>query len=292
MKYLMDKLVKIEELINKYLSFAWEFIIHFIIKLTPKKIFVWHNKFVKKIHHLFSSKVKDSPLKIKKFIHRVVGLLTVIINSIKDIHHVIKALPWKKPHLIILNLFLQLYKKFIELGQKYQLAKWQVSIIFFITVSTFISTPIYISKNTKVIYSYFNPAPIKRAPASIATEHTPKRADYYRLGEHQFEIKNIYIPVYKYNRDGSSFVKMKSLNADFRITLSNRYSREFLSQNSVEFLDRLNASFEPMLKQFPIQDEGRNVLKGKIGFEIDSFLKEKGVEGKADIVVVERLMSF
>ena len=47
-----------------------------------------------------------------------------------------------------------------------------------------------------------------------------------------------------------------------------------------------------MLKQFPIQDEGRNVLKGKIGFEIDSFLKEKGVEGKADIVVVERLMSF
>lgn len=287
----MDKLAKIEELINKYLSKAWEFIVHLILKLTPKKIFDVRDKIIHAFHQ-FIEKIKHSPQYLKAGIHHAVAFLGVILGAIKGFLHVIKNLPWKKPHLMGKEIIVISYKKFSDYGEKYELTKWQVVSLFFITVSTFVATPIYVVKNAKVIYHFFHPAPINRMPASVEVDHAPKRPTYYRIEEHQYDLKNIYIPVYKYNRDGTSFVKMKALNADFKVTLSNRYAREFLLQNNVEFLDRLNASFEPMLKQFPIQDEGRNVLKGKIGYEIDSFLKEKGVEGKASVVSVERLMSF
>jgi len=287
----MEKLEKIFDLINNYLSLAWELILKLLLKFTPQKIFIWRDHIVHKFHDLVH-KIKDFPHYLKENAHHLTDFLALVLKVIKDFLHTVTGLPWKKPHLMIQAVISLCYQNFSSCAEKYELKKWQAVVIFAVTVTTFIVTPVYVLKDSKLIYNYFHPKPIDRNPASVAVEHAPKRPDYYRLAEHQFDIKNVYIPVYKYNRDGTSFVKMKSLNADFKVTLSNRYSREYLMQNNVEFIDRLNASFEPMLKQFPIQDEGRNVLKDKIGHEIETFLKDKGVEGTAEAVSVERLMSF
>lgn len=115
---------------------------------------------------------------------------------------------------------------------------------------------------------------VTRTPASVEEEEKYDRPVYYKKDARHFLVSNIRIPVHF-----SEINELRTVDIDFNATLSNRQSRKFLEKYEFQLRDYLILNVEPSVASFPLEDEGREILKAKIRNEIDNFLKERQVEG-------------
>jgi flagellar basal body-associated protein FliL len=82
----------------------------------------------------------------------------------------------------------------------------------------------------------------------------------------------------------------KQVWLDFSILASNRNVILYLQEHEVELKDHLSTNVEPVIPQLPIEEEGRQIIKDKIRFELNDFLEKNHIEGKILDVYLRYLM--
>lgn len=118
-----------------------------------------------------------------------------------------------------------------------------------------------------------------RMPASEAIEEevTFDRPEYYKKQDRHFGITNLKLPLYK-----GGLESIHTVDIDFNATLSNRNSRLFLEKNEFPLRDHLVLTIEPSISDFPLEEEGKEIIRAKIAREIDSFLVKNQIEGEVE----------
>jgi flagellar basal body-associated protein FliL len=117
---------------------------------------------------------------------------------------------------------------------------------------------------------------ISRGPASDLEELVAyERPEYYKKQTRFFDMTNLRLPVY--------FAKVNeiiSIDIDFSATMKNRTSKMFLEKHEFHLRDHLILQIEPSIASFPLEEEGKEIIRRKLLLEINDFLKLHGVEGE------------
>ena len=110
---------------------------------------------------------------------------------------------------------------------------------------------------------------------------------YEDRGRNFFLISNIVIPVY---RDASSFQKIV---VDFTIVPSHQHiKRYFWDEHNIHLIyDRLNSHMAPVALDFPLEEEGKSIIKQKVRDEINQLVKDLKIEGEIKEVYIGRILA-
>jgi flagellar basal body-associated protein FliL len=124
-----------------------------------------------------------------------------------------------------------------------------------------------------------------REIASVPDEPYAVRPPYYKLEERMYHINGLILPIYI-----ESTGSMKSLKMDITLEASNRTTVQFLVSNHAVIRDYLNSEIEAFEPTFPLEPEGRDILKEKIKIELNNFLKQQNVEGQIKKVYLKDIL--
>lgn len=83
----------------------------------------------------------------------------------------------------------------------------------------------------------------------------------------------------------------RQIYIDFTALTSNRFVVRYLQEHTVEITDHLNLNVEPVIPRLPIEDEGRQIIKDKIKWELNEYLKKEGVEGKILEIYIDHVIA-
>lgn len=144
-----------------------------------------------------------------------------------------------------------------------------------------VSSLVILALGTYIVYKagykiYDNEFP-NRTPASVQEyDYRPK----YRLYDQQtLKILNVKVPVIT-NR----VEEIDTITIDFSLRTSTRFAKHFLLESEYKLRDYFFTNVEPVVANFPLEEEGKDVLKEKIKEEINSFLIDNNVEGEVEEV--------
>ncbi len=153
-----------------------------------------------------------------------------------------------------------------------------------ITIATLSSISIY-TQSKKISEKATASA---REPASEVENATAvsKRKGYYKLEEKRFMITNVTMPVYI-----GTTANLKSLSIDFTFVSSNRYIKTFFDRNRHLIKDRMNSTIQPLIPEFPLEAEGKKIIKEKIQIELNSLIKELDIKGEIDEVHITSILA-
>jgi hypothetical protein len=282
----MGLLEKIENFINRILLLFGEKIFNFILKITPPKIrmFISHlialklrfTVFIKSIPQLIKEKLpfllaylkkRASDFDIKGKISRT---QQIAIERYKTTQGQSKISSMKK-------LFLS---PFLILGEWLNgLTTAQSILLLSLTVSSILGAINIISSGHRLLESQHQGS---RAPASVELEVSYDRPNYYKKETRHVTITNLRLPVYYANIN-----EIKSVDIDFTATLSNRMSRIQVDKLELQFRDHLVLNLEPMMASFPLEEEGKEILRQKLLSEMNDFMESREIEGKVlDVKIV------
>lgn len=113
-----------------------------------------------------------------------------------------------------------------------------------------------------------------RFPASTE-EVSYERPDYYKKQTKHFDVTNLRLPVYV-----AQVNEIKSVDIDFTATLTNRNAKMFLEKHEFHLRDHLILQLEPSVASFPLEEEGKEIIRRKLHAEINDFLKQNEIEGE------------
>lgn len=130
--------------------------------------------------------------------------------------------------------------------------------------------------STQDIYKSENPM---RAPASV--QEYDYRPDYKTFQSRTLKVMNVKIPV-----EVESVREIDSITVDFSIRTTTRFARLFLENYEYKLKDYFFTTVEPIISDFPIKEEGKDILKEKLTEEVNNFLRENGVEGEVEEVEI------
>ncbi len=112
--------------------------------------------------------------------------------------------------------------------------------------------------------------PEKKTGREIASvSKLNKRPSYYLLKNRHLKIENVKIPV-SLNQNK----RISSIIADVIIECPNRTTQQFLYNAPHLVQDKLNNTIAPQINSFPLTEEGKVILRKKIGLELSELLKE------------------
>lgn len=124
---------------------------------------------------------------------------------------------------------------------------------------------------------------IKSVEAKQVLEGRPK---YFLQTEKLFSIKDLNLQLFLEDTK-----RNRQVWIDFTALADNRNVIIFLKDHDVEVRDYLNMRVEPVIPQLPIEEEGRQIIKDKVKFELNNFLKEAKIEGKILEIYVDYLIA-
>ena len=127
-----------------------------------------------------------------------------------------------------------------------------------------------------------------REPASKVENATAlsKRPAYYKRNERELRIRNMTMPVYI-----GSTKDLRSLTIDFTIISSNKYIKEYFYINTYRIRDRMFSTIEPILPDFPLQKEGKKIIKDKLIRELQTMLKQMKIKGTIQEVHIHSILA-
>jgi hypothetical protein len=124
---------------------------------------------------------------------------------------------------------------------------------------------------------------IKSVEAKQVLEGRPK---YFLQTEKLFAVKELNLQLFLEDTK-----RNRQIWIDFTALADNRNVILFLKDHDVEVRDYLNMHVEPVIPQLPIEEEGRQIIKDKVRFELNNFLKEAQIEGKILEIYVDYLIA-
>ena len=146
-----------------------------------------------------------------------------------------------------------------------------MTMIFFGTYSVYVS-------GQKIYMSEWG----SRAPASA--EQYLERPNYLKFPARTLKVFNVKVPVYVEN-----IKTAQSVTVDFTIRTDTRFAKLFLEEYEYKLKDHFFMTTEPVVSTFPLEEEGKWVLKDKIQDELNNFLRQEKVEGEVlevDIIFI------
>lgn len=114
-----------------------------------------------------------------------------------------------------------------------------------------------------------------RNPASVKAEIEYERPNYYKKPSRFFELNSLRLPIYFANLN-----ELRTVDIDITATLSNRLARMKIEKLEFSLRDHLILNVEPMLASFPLEEEGKAILRKKMKMEINQFMKDNNIEGE------------
>jgi len=124
---------------------------------------------------------------------------------------------------------------------------------------------------------------IKSVEAKQVLEGRPK---YFLQTEKLVSVKDLNLQLFLEDTK-----RNRQIWIDFTALADNRNVILFLKDHDVEVRDYLNMHVEPVIPQLPIEEEGRQIIKDKVKFELNNFLKEAQIEGKILEIYVDYLIA-
>lgn len=274
----MEFLSKIENAINYLLIKLGELFIKLIQKITPLKV------------KLFFKKIRDFITFLILNFKRLPDISKAFaISFITKVKSELLSFDYKGKFNETYNIALQEYKKRVPQGggkiKEFFLmpflimAEWlrgltvaQSLLLLTLTSGSILSVISIVSTGERMIEKHF----ASRAPAS-EEEIKYARPDYYKQETRHYTLTNLRLPVYVANVN-----ELRSVDIDFTATVSNRQVRMFLEKWEFQLRDHLILHVEPSVASFPLEEEGKAIIRRKILIEVNAFILEHKVEGEVE----------
>lgn len=279
---MLEKVAKIEELINKVLAKVISLFCLLIRKLTPKKLSTKYFEIRSQLNSkvtiqkkkskdniiTFSSRLKEYFLKTKTRVQFVANIdyKSELLKRVALFKDKIKSTTPKKAYTLIQSL----YRPYtVQLHNWYQKQKGSHIYLGVATLAVCCLgiTGVYLSFSN--IYEQEFPY---REPASV--QEYDDKPDYAMYERKSLKILNIKIPVIP-----ETVSSITSITLDFNLRTSTRNARFYLSEYEYKLKDHFFTNVEMISSDFPLEQEGKEVLKEKIIEELNNFLEEEGIEG-------------
>lgn len=286
----MEFLNKIEELINKLIYKLIEHVIAFLHKHLPKKIFDLLEKW-RAFKIIAKEKIKAFPALAKVWLIKKIGALKELFTSL-DLKSKFKAsadaamIKFNEHKGTKKGMFVTFSK--ILLAPFYLFSQWvrglsvpQTMLLMVFTGASFLSVIGFIFSGQRLVSHYEN----SRKPAS-AEEINYDRPDYYKQDLRHVTVTNFRIPVYV-----ADVNEIRSVDIDIVARISNRNARNFLDKNEFQVRDHIISHTEPSISSFPLEEEGKKIIKEKILYELNDFLKQHGQEGYVEDLKITYILA-
>lgn len=274
----MGFIEKIETIINKIIMSILHAIGIGVRKVTPQFIFKAHDKF-KFLLQRFNTWLRQLPSLILKWLMAKVNSLKSNVGSID-----FKGIINQHTKMILdktgVSADSSVVKKIraVVLAPFYLASKWfnglstnQALLLLTFTGASLLAVIGIFSSGSRIALL----EEVARRPASIEPEAIYDRPDYYKKETKHFDMSNLRLPVFF-----SDINQLKSVDIDYTATLSNRAAKMYLEKQEFQLRDHLILQIEPIVPSFPLEEEGKDIIRKKIQQEIDQFLIKHGIEGK------------
>ncbi len=288
--------IKIEAFLNTIIEQILSALGRAISKITPNKIkktigsgqdqFIKTRDNAKKSIGLQGAKAITSAVIVKdktlKTANKIQNKSVEIIIKAKEVDY--RRVEYGKLLLSILLIFspiiLKLKTWLINLSPKFILGS-----TFALTAVTLSSITIY--KESQKISEKASDSSI-REPASQVENATEvsKRKGYYKLDEKRFSINHVIMPVYIGNS-----TNLKTLSIDLTFISSNKYIKSYFENNRHLIKDKLNTTIEPLIPEFPLEVEGKLIIKEKIKYELNQLIQDLGIKGEIEEVHINSILA-
>lgn len=277
---MMNFIGKLEALINGFILRTWAMFLALLWKAVPSKI--------KDLIATYSPRMSE----LKPFLKTLPKLIVEwIIVHVKALKSRLMTMDYKSNFLKAYDGALSQYKvktpegfqklkviataPFIMIGHWLQgLSTAQSCLLMLFTAFSFLSVISMVFSGHRIaVTSMDNDG---RSPASISPldDVTYERPIYYKKESKYLEVTAFRLPVY--------FAKVNevhSVDIDFVITMSSRESKKALAKKEFLLRDHLILNIEPSVATFPLEQEGKEIIREKLLMEMNVFMRENGIEG-------------
>lgn len=286
----MGLIEKLENLINKILLHIGEVFARIMLKIIPAPVL----SFFSKIKHAVVW-LKNLP---KLILKSIPTFLAGVKNFAKGFNFKVKLKETQALALAqyaksqdqgsakISGLKKAVLMPFLIMGQWLKdLSVMQTLMLVGFSVASLFAGVSVIYTGNKLLTKYQN---ANRAPASVEVVEEVKsdRPDYYKQETRRFDVGALRLPVFFANIN-----QLRSVDIDFSATLSNRMAKMKLEKLEFQLRDHLILQVEPMTADFPLVEEGKDILKDKIHREINDFMKLNQIEGEVQTVKLTYILS-
>jgi hypothetical protein len=272
----MGFLEKIETAINRLLFLLGDAIVRLIKRMLPARVQSLYAKLVT-WWQLALTWIKELPAKVKTGLPL---LIAKVKSNLLSFDYKAKILDAYKagieqysngqPGAKVSNLKKTVLAPFLILGQWLSgLTATQSLVLMGFTAASILSGISIYSTGHRLL----NQQSADRTPASVE-EVSYDRPDYYKKQNRHVEFTSIRLPVYFANVN-----EIRSVDIDFTATLSNRLSKLKLEKLEFQFRDHLVLNIEPMVASFPLEEEGKMIIRDKLIKEINEFLISREIDG-------------
>jgi flagellar basal body-associated protein FliL len=265
----MNMLNKIEDLINAFLTKFIDLVKGGIRGITPLFFRVFLAK-LKVRRTAFFRFLKKSPWLLKEKVIHMIHALKHQWQEIEVKGTYQRAIEkYKGPEGHQSKFKLLILTPFLMFGVWLRgLSFWQRSLLVTCTIASIVSMAAVVQS----IQSLRNHGVVVRKPASVEVAY--ERPDYYKKETRFFEMRNLTLPVYV-----PGLNQIRTVDLDFTATMSNREVKMKLEERDIQIRDHLTLNVEPLSANFPLEDEGKEIIRQKLILELDEYIKEVGLEG-------------
>ena len=286
----MGLLEKLEDLINKLLLHLGEILARVLMKIIPAPV-------MKVIHKINAGMVwlKNLPMLLVKSAPKLLAYTKNLVTGFdfkakfketqalaiaqyaKSQENGAAKLTGLKKTLLMPFLMMEQWVKGLSMTQTF--------FLFSFTIASFFAAAGMVYTGNKLYVQY---QAANRAPASVEVEEEIKsdRPDYYKRESRLFAVNALRLPVYFANLN-----QLRSIDVDFSATRSTRMARMKLEKLEFQLRDHLILQVEPMTADFPLVEEGKDILKDKILREINDFMKTNEIEGEVEEVKLTYILA-
>ena len=231
---------------------------------------------------VFSKKLLKDLKSIKRSVSRNFRQLNSFIENFS-----IKKIDFKKILLSLLAFLNVPFKKITSFLSSIPTEKYIIGFVSLIILSTFtlISynsiNEIYKNKTGEDLIKFSTPEE-KKEPDFI------ERPVYFKREKKQFTIRDINLPIYV-----ESINAIRMLTLDFTIEGNNRYIAAYFKTGRNEDLikNQLVKGVEPIIPTFPLNEEGKRILKNKLTKEMNILIKSLDIKGKISKVYIDNILA-
>ncbi len=285
----MNFLIKIENFINYLLVRLGEVSIALVLKLIPKKVKTLGQKVASLVRYFFTH-LKEMPALILKYLKIWVGAAKTQLLSfnykqkILDTYQTaLSQYKSKNPETGVNKFKTALMAPFLIISEWLRgLSTIQALLLLSFTAGSFLASVSIFFTGQRLVSHEMDKY---RSPASVEEEVLYERPDYYKKPTRHFDLTNLRLPVYIAEVNG-----IRSVDIDFTATVSNRKCRMFLEKYEFQLRDHLILHVEPLVASFPLEEEGKEVIRQKLLVEINDFIKS--YEGEAEGFVTDLKLTY
>lgn len=276
----MNLLDKIENAINKLLFLLGSLVVSFLKKILPKPFirgfFYLKIKFQRSLRFLKLLPKRFLQWILEGFQNQKSHLLTFNYKEkIKETYtQALEQYKEKNQSAKTSKLKTIFMTPFLIIGQWLKgLSPGQSLMLLSFTAASFLAAVNMIFSGQRLIDHHMGRS---RAPASVEEEILYERPAYYKGQTRHFDFTSLRLPVYFANVN-----ELKSVDVDFTAILSNRMSRMQLEKLEFQLRDHFILEVEPVVASFPLEEEGREIIRQKLLTEVNRFIQSRKIEGEA-----------